>query len=424
MLVKVISHRSPSSSRLLLARCLTASFASEVKKNVSFSETVIRPFLKDTIKAVGETWMSGKRTLLETIVGGPLPVPVPTPPAAHITPAPGMTGYQNEVTVVSAPEVTIHPILGELLHDLQYKKIYVTDITSLVNATVWEKQRTLRHARAELIANTKIKNNSLTSLPGTITLYRHTPTGNIGIFDGQHRVAALFLLSQKGLWSTDRRNILVEVFDVADDVGEVMKLFKEINSAEPVNMMDMLDDDDEGEEELEEGVQVAEVVDVQKERVVTVNVAVETETVTDASSAGSEISTIGAAATSEEPKSLTNKQVKEIIDKACAQLHRQYADTMFKPSKQCRPPHVNIDKLREDLFDSDVCRDPALGIRTADQLLAHVHRLNDQMGSMSDEQWMKVSGFGGSKATKMTALAKARQYGLYIGMDKLWLVSR
>lgn len=46
-----------------------------------------------------------------------------------------------------------HPILGDLLRDLSYKKVYVTSVSSLVKVPIWERQRTLRADRAREIAN-------------------------------------------------------------------------------------------------------------------------------------------------------------------------------------------------------------------------------------------------------------------------------
>lgn len=54
-------------------------------------------------------------------------------------------------------EKVLHPILGELIADLKYKRVYRTSIASLVKAPVWEKQRILRPERAMAIAEAKLK---------------------------------------------------------------------------------------------------------------------------------------------------------------------------------------------------------------------------------------------------------------------------
>lgn len=49
-----------------------------------------------------------------------------------------------------------------------------------------------------------------------------------GIVDGQHRLGALLLLAEEGLWDRSERNVVVEVFDTKDD-KEIGELFAEIN---------------------------------------------------------------------------------------------------------------------------------------------------------------------------------------------------
>lgn len=51
----------------------------------------------------------------------------------------------------------MHPILGELVADLEYKRVYRTSIASLIKVPVWEKQRILRPERALAIAEAKLK---------------------------------------------------------------------------------------------------------------------------------------------------------------------------------------------------------------------------------------------------------------------------
>ena len=142
----------------------------------SFSETVVRPILKKAIKNVEESWdfttSHIKLTILETLLGGK-----PTKPIISTS-----TSIPTDIKKSIPVSTNTHPILGELLYDLGYKKVYISNIISLVNATVWEKQRTLRHERAELIASNKIESGSLSYIPGIITCYRHVPTGNIGTF--------------------------------------------------------------------------------------------------------------------------------------------------------------------------------------------------------------------------------------------------
>lgn len=91
----------------------------------------------------------------------------------------------------------LHPVLGELLIDLGYKRTYVTSVKNLLMAPIWEKQRILRPERARQIAEEKIVNKSSSKLPGVITFFEDASSGQVGIIDGQHRSAALIFLAQK-----------------------------------------------------------------------------------------------------------------------------------------------------------------------------------------------------------------------------------
>lgn len=46
--------------------------------------------------------------------------------------------------------------------------------------------------------------------------------------DGQHRLSALLVLADEGLWDRSERNIVAEVFNTKDE-DEVATLFAEIN---------------------------------------------------------------------------------------------------------------------------------------------------------------------------------------------------
>lgn len=146
----------------------------------------------------------------------------------------------------------LHPVLGELVLDLGYKSVYVTSVRALLSAPIWERQRTLTN-RAAHIADMKVAKGTAHSLAGSIVMYRFPSVEaardstngrvveRIGIVDGQHRAASLILLSQRGHWEEMKRNVLVEVFNVTSE-DDIVTLFKEINSAEPVKLIDMPDE--------------------------------------------------------------------------------------------------------------------------------------------------------------------------------------
>ena len=142
----------------------------------------------------------------------------------------------SEVNAIS--EELIHPVFGRKIVDLGYKTVYLTSVSLLARTQVWERQRTLRPDRAARIASSKIALGRTKSLSGVITMFRDSLTGQSGIVDGQHRAGALLMLSQQGHWDGLENNILIDVFETKND-EEIVALFKEINSAEPVRLVDM-----------------------------------------------------------------------------------------------------------------------------------------------------------------------------------------
>ena len=92
-----------------------------------------------------------------------------------------------------------HPLLGEVIADLGYKRLYLTNVKSLAMTPVWKRQRILRPERSALIAKEKVRNKLGSSMCGTITLFMDKTTKEIGILDGQHRAGALLILSQRGM---------------------------------------------------------------------------------------------------------------------------------------------------------------------------------------------------------------------------------
>ncbi|CAM9872229.1 unnamed protein product [Scytosiphon promiscuus] len=161
----------------------------------------------------------------------------------------------------SSPPQEPHPVLGNFVADLGYKRIYVTSIEALVKASVWEKSRTLHPVHsAEIFKAKKLEAQRLEvrrikegkkptenlrakGMPGIFTLYKRpllplTKKNQqyvLGIVDGQHRLDALLMLTEEGMWDPAERNVVVEVLDVADDRG-IEEIFAEINSAEPIEI--------------------------------------------------------------------------------------------------------------------------------------------------------------------------------------------
>ena len=130
-------------------------------------------------------------------------------PKAEVEHSPGSKVSCNSFSALQQDTFTrkgdvelFHPVLGELLVDLGYKKLFLTNVRSLALAPIWKKNRILRPERAALIAKNKIKNGLGSKLAGALTFYsygrRDEPGGSVGIIDGQHRAGALLSLAQQG----------------------------------------------------------------------------------------------------------------------------------------------------------------------------------------------------------------------------------
>ena len=269
----------------------------------------------------------------------------------------------------------------------------------------------------------------------------------IGIFDGQHRVAALYLLAQRNMWNSNDRNILVEVFTVRDEVSDIFPIFKEINSAEPVSMIDLINED---EEELavvhvpssvvsldsvntnELAVPITDALipnDVSEVRSqdtiavekVTANVEITVrKDLHDARSNKSDVvPSVGVnAASPPETKillSLSHKQIKNIIDKTCKHFQANY-QVMFKPSKQCKIPHLNIDNMRETLYESNLVHKFPNEL----ELIQHIEQINATLALRSEQEWLKTQD-NYSDRSKLDALYKSQSNKFYLGMERNWV---
>lgn len=152
--------------------------------------------------------------------------PPPPPPLLR---APEVRTVEVIKTVVQRVEVPAakaaeHPLLGELLHDFGFKRVYAMRAAALADAQlvpVWNMQRSFRAERAEAIARAK-RSDATLGLPGVVTLYE-LPGGSFRcIIDGQHRVGALRLLLRDAAASTTGgaspwERVLVEVFPLPDE---------------------------------------------------------------------------------------------------------------------------------------------------------------------------------------------------------------
>lgn len=252
-----------------------------------------------------------------------------------------------------------HPVLGSLIADLGHKKIYKANIEKLASLPVWKKQRIFRVERAEKIVRDKLKQNHKFGLPGIITLCEGAD-GNLKVLDGQHRVAALSILTKlkreglkgDGKLVFDPEVVLVEVFQEEEqDVSFAEALFTEINRAEPVKLVDM-------------------------------------------------------------PDSGASPETHRILRSASENFRVKYK-TMFSDSSRCMKPNVNIDTLRDNLFKAEVLSKNNLS--NEEELLEWLEEQNTYM-----ERRLKR----GLVDAPERAIAKAVKKGFFLGLDDKWLTIR
>ena len=91
------------------------------------------------------------------------------------------------------------------------------------------------------------------------------------------------------------------------------------------------------------------------------------------------------------------------IDEAAEALRRRFPE-MFKPSERCRPPHLHKDTLRNKLFGCAATERVSGG----DELLALLLRVNAGLARKPKSAWPAKAG---------AAFDKAKQHGLYLGLD-------
>jgi hypothetical protein len=192
-------------------------------------------------------------------------------------------------------------------------------------------------------------------------------TGVLSIIDGQHRVAMLTILAEKRAKSKagddssffDLDQILVEVFpeekakkDDYSSSSHAEEIFLEINKAEPVKLVDL-------------------------------------------------------------PGIALTKSDRNTINEGASRLEAAFP-AMFSESQRCRPPHLNVDNLRDALFASDVVK--RHGLKSPKALETWMLQQND---TMKQEYLSETSAKAG--AVSKSALDKAIKNGFFLGLDSSWL---
>lgn len=273
-----------------------------------------------------------------------------------------------------------HPVFGELLHDFGHKRLYLGSPTTLWAGTLlWERQRAFRQERAALIATAKAKSNAR-GWPGSISIVEtassttgaasaastadgvgRAESASIGmLIDGQHRLGAAHVLSQRGKLVGALSRILVEVYPPRDET-DIKELFTEINRAEPVLLVDLPDE--------------------------------------------------SGGASSADNATLT----------VAAETLRERYPAMFKPSHACRAPHLNVDVLRAEMHKAELLT--RYDLTSPAQLIEWLEARNAELAGRPDGDWGAGHADRAKKGTPAleNALGKAREQSFFLGLSWDWL---
>ena len=102
---------------------------------------------------------------------------------------------------------------------------------------------------------------------------------------------------------------------------------------------------------------------------------------------------------------------RKMITVAAAKLVEEYPD-MFRPSQQCRAPHLNVDNLRDAIFASDIIKRHEL--TTSAALVKWLLAQNEILRVRYDDTSV-------SAKTNSKALEKAKEFNFYLGLESSWL---
>lgn len=214
-----------------------------------------------------------------------------------------------------------------------------------------------------------------------------------------------------------KRNVLVEVFPT-DSSRQISALFREINAAEPVRLVDMMlhDEDDVSSEDI--------LNFKSNDFASTLNKADKTIGVDE-----TKLSISDGTADLVEPidsdAENTTKTIASVADKAAQYelLHVLNSTTdalcakypaMFKPSSRCKPPHLNADVFRDELFQSGFLHRHSQHTISQEGLLRLLDFVNMSLGSSLNS--VELVG-----KSVLQAQRKATEHSFFLGLDKSWL---
>ncbi|CAJ1948601.1 unnamed protein product [Cylindrotheca closterium] len=257
---------------------------------------------------------------------------------------------------------SVHPVLGPMICDMGYKRIYLTSSETLGSLPIWKKQRIYRHSRARAMALDKAKDMG-NGFPGAIGLAEDSE-GNLSVLDGQHRIGMMQMLremenAEAGTLSPEItgyfEKVLVEVYpnlksDSVEDEKHAESIFLEINKAEPVKLVDM--------------------------------------------------------------PGVASARDNKIITQAVERLEEQFPK-MFSATQKCRLPNVNVDNMRNNIFGANIMKRHRL--RSGKQLFDWLLVQNAAVGASYELD------VGRREAISESAWQKASENAFYLGLESSWL---
>ena len=295
----------------------------------------------------------------------------------------------NAATAAASEKAATHETFGTLLRDFGHKRVYAMpagNLASKEKVRVYDQQRAFRAERSEVIAAEKAK-EAVFSLPGVISVAegtaktrpdaRRAPSARANLRrrskdsgEDSGEVSLSILDGQHRVGAIEillkrgvlspSDEILVEVFPDVDD-RRARHLFSEINAAQPIRLVDA-------------------------------------------------------------PGS-ASPDLKWMLEGACARAKQKYP-AMFSASHRPKLPRLNVDALRQELFDAEVAT--RANLADEESFFAWLEERNARLKARAREDWLAARPKRGrgarlTDAAYLRALDLAEEHGFFLGMDFAWL---
>lgn len=219
--------------------------------------------------------------------------------------------------------------------------------------------------------------------------------------------------------------MVIEVF-TTDSPQHVSALFREINAAEPVRLVDLLQHEPEPEESTRqaEGTGAGSGAASDGSEDTKLKAAQVPSGTLDFLQEGTQSpdQSVGHGSGNEDEGG--HAQLLLVLNSATEQLAARHP-IMFKPSSRCKPPHLNVDVLRDELYQSGFLRRHPAAARSSEGLLRLLLRVNSALALVQPTA-RAAAGSALQSPSKSQAAAerKAAEHRLYLGLDKAWLYAQ